>query len=400
MINNRKRSILIVGISDSIHCVRWIKQIADQNWDIHFFPSIDNGVSHKDLEKVTMHHSIYYKKYSNCNFKTKGFPIRNKKISKFARRIVKEIWPNYRINQLIRLIKKLKPDLVHSMEIQAAGYLVLEAKKRINNRFPPWLVTNWGSDIYLFGKLDDHILKIKEVLERCDYYSCECRRDVSLAKKFGFKGKLMPVLPNSGGFNLNEVSRFRQPGPTSKRKFIMLKGHQGWAGRALVGLRALERCKCHLNEYKIIVYSAKSREMKIALELFKKNTNLNIKNLELGISHKEILKYHGHARISIGLSISDAISTSFLEALIMGSFPIQSNTSCANEWITNNKTGLLVNPDDVDEIQSAILEALNNDILVDTAANQNYLVAKKKLDENLIKKKILSIYSSIFKGQI
>ncbi len=58
-------------------------------------------------------------------------------------------------------------------------------------------------------------------------------------------------------------------------------------------------------------------------------------------SHHDILQKHGQARISIGLSIGDAISTSLLEAIVMGSFPIQSWTSCADEWIVDGKTGIL-----------------------------------------------------------
>jgi hypothetical protein len=40
----------------------------------------------------------------------------------------------------------------------------------------------------------------------------------------------------------------------------------------------------------------------------------------------EILKLHGRPRISISLSISDAISRSVLEAMVMGAFPIQRMT--------------------------------------------------------------------------
>lgn len=35
----------------------------------------------------------------------------------------------------------------------------------------------------------------------------------------------------------------REQIPVSSRKVIMLKGYQNWAGRALVGLRALGRCE-------------------------------------------------------------------------------------------------------------------------------------------------------------
>ena len=36
----------------------------------------------------------------------------------------------------------------------------------------------------------------------------------------------------------------------------MLKGYQGWAGRALVALEAMEACADVLKEYEIVVYLA------------------------------------------------------------------------------------------------------------------------------------------------
>jgi hypothetical protein len=89
------------------------------------------------------------------------------------------------------------------MEIQAAGYMTLEVKRRFLDKFPPWIVTNWGSDIYLFGRLPEHEKKIREVLYGCDYYTCECERDIALSKEFGFKGRILPVFPNTGGFDLD-----------------------------------------------------------------------------------------------------------------------------------------------------------------------------------------------------
>ena len=52
---------------------------------------------------------------------------------------------------LARLIKKLKPDLIHSMEFQHCGYNVLQAREIVGKaNFPKWLATNWGSDIFYY----------------------------------------------------------------------------------------------------------------------------------------------------------------------------------------------------------------------------------------------------------
>ena len=356
--------VLIVAMSESIHTARWLSQIDDQGWDIHLFPSIDYGLVHCEMKNIIVYHSAYGKQRTNDrSVKIRGVPLFYHPAAVLGRRLIKKLIPNYRTIQLNHLIGKIKPDIIHSLEIQHAGYLTLQAKKIAKDKFPPWIVTNWGSDIYLFGRLSEHEHKIREVLAACNYYSCECQRDVSLARAYGFKGRVLPVFPNTSGFDPEIVSRFRQPGPTSSRRLIMLKGYQHWAGRGLVGLRALERCVDLLKGYEVVIYSG-SPDVLIAAELFQKSTYIPTTIFSKEAPHDDILSMHGRARISIGLSISDAISTSLLEALVMGSFPIQSWTSCADEWIQDGKTGILVPPEDPEIVEQAIRRALNSDELV------------------------------------
>jgi hypothetical protein len=358
---------------------------------------MDNGFVHPELKNTSVHHSVYSTQRTKFqNVKFHGVPLFYPYVASLGRKIITKFSPNYRTIQLKRLIDKIKPDIIHSLEIQHSAYLTLEAKKIFEGKFPPWIVTNWGSDIYLFGRLSEHEPKIRDVLATCDYYSCECQRDVELAKSFSFKGEILPVFPNTGGFDLEKISKLRQTGPTSKRHMIMLKGYQGWAYRALVGLRALERCADLLKGYTIAIYLA-GQDVQIAAELFMHSTGIPIKIIPR-TSHEEILKYHGQARISIGINISDSISTSFLEALVMGSFPIQTWTSCANEWIEDGKTGILVPPEDPDVIEKAIRHALTDDDLVNQAAEENWKTAVERLDRLKLKNKTIDFYKRVFRS--
>lgn len=115
-------------------------------------------------------------------------------------------------------------------------------------------------------------------------------------------------------------------------------------------------------------------------------------------SHEDILKIFGQARIYLGLSISDAISTSLMEAIVMGAFPIQSNTSCADEWIIDGKSGFIVPPEDPDIIASAIRKAVSDDNLVDTAAQINEETANKNLDFFVIREKVIELYTKLVTG--
>lgn len=386
--------ILFVAMAESVHTARWISQLEGQGWDIHLFPSIDWGRTHPDLKNVTIYHSFYGKQISgNRTLKFRGIPVDSELFASIGRRLLKKMLANYRVWQLKQLIKKLQPDLIHSIEIQAAGYLTLEARKEYRKQFPPWIVTNYGSDIYLFGRLAEHADRIRAVLAACDYYSCECQRDVHLAKQMGFRGEVLPVLPNTGGFDLTRVAQLKQPGYTSARRFILLKGYQGWAGRGLVGLRAIALCANELQGYRIAIYLA-TPEVKIAAELLSQSTGLPIDLIPF-CPHDEMLRWYGRARIYIGLSISDAISTSLLEAIVMGAFPIQSCTACADEWIVDGEMGFIVPPEDPDPIAAAIRRAVSDDALVDRAAELNARLVRERIDQKIIRPQVIAMYEKV-----
>jgi glycosyltransferase involved in cell wall biosynthesis len=390
--------ILYVALPNSIHTARWINQIGDQGWKLYLFPSVDTGTTNAELKNVRIFHTFFGGKDSyNRNVKTIGIPLGRHLIAVVFKMFLKLIFKDYHKAYLKLVIRLIKPDIIHSMEFQQGAYLVNEVKKEWKGKFPKWIATNWGSDIYLFGRFDEHKSRIESVLKNCDFYSCECNRDVCLAKNIGLKGMPLPVFPNSGGYDLERIKEWRSGKPSS-RKVIMLKGYQGWAGRAMVGLRALERCKDLLTGYKIVVYSIQPNSgMEMAIDLFKLNTNIPVEVIPLNTSHDQLLKLHGKARMSIGVSISDAISTGVLEAIVMGSFPIQTSTSCADEWIKDGETGLLIPPEDPDVIEKAIRRALADDGLVDAAAKKNYETAIQRLDYRLVKNKTIDFYNKVVK---
>lgn len=390
--------LLIVAFSESIHTARWVEQLEGCGWEIFVFPSVDNGVIHKELRNVTVFHSFYGKlPYKNKNVKKKGIPVLSHLIGFFVRSVLIKIVPDYYEKYLKWVIKRYKPDIIHSMETQHAGYLVDAVKKDWKGEFPTWLLTVWGSDIYHFRQFSDHKKKIQSVLSHCDYYLSECNRDVCLARDLGLKGKALPTFPVSGGFDLDEIRKYRQAGPTSKRKLIMLKGYQGWAGRAIYGLHALERCADLLKGYKIMVFSIADANspMPVAIEEARKNFGLDIEIVPLNTSHNKLLELHGHARVSIGLSISDGISVSLLEAIVMGSLPIQTSTACADEWITDGRSGIIVPPEDTDAVEVALRRALEEDSLVDQAQKKNYTTANERLNYKLIRDKSIKLYKNI-----
>lgn len=383
-----------------MHAARWINQLAKQGWNIHLFSAFE-GKLHPDFRNITVYYSAAWraqKSNSNVRLRTLWPFLRGAAGLQSVSRRFPPQWRE-RAAWLARVIRWLKPDVLHTLEFQMSGYLTLQAKSFFRGSFPPWIATNWGSDIYLYGNLPEHTERIKGVLSNCDYYGCECQRDVELARAFGFKGQVLPVLPGAGGFDVERMRQFQQPGPTSARRLIALKGYQHWAGRSLVGLQAVQLCADLLKAkgYRVAVYLA-NEDVKIAAQRVAYLTGVPIEIIPPSC-HESMLKLHGRARVSIGLSISDGLSTSALEAMVMGAFPIQSNTSCLNELVTDGETALLVPPEDPAAVAQAIKHALTDDALVDRAADINFKVTAARLSCSVINPQVVAIYKQIVAAQ-
>lgn len=391
---NSSLRILFVAMPQSVHTSRWISQVAHMGWDIRLF-SVTDGLPHLGLRNVTI--------YSLSRYRPKGLHSSVRIIGLWPWRLGAEfqlyILRRFVLGRALHavwlalVIRSVKPTIIHSLEIQHAAYLTLTAKAYFSRNFPTWLVTSWGSDIYLFGRLADHIQRIKAVLQSCDYFQCDCKRDVELAREIGLTAEVLPVLPGGGGFDLDRAAKLRQQGPVSSRRLVLLKGYQHWAGRSLVGLQAIALCAEELRTFRIAVYLA-TEDVRIAAELISHSTGLLIDSVP-PTAHDEMLRLYGQARISIGLSISDGLPNSLLEAMIMGAFPIQSNTACADEWITDGRTGLLVSPEDPYVVAAALRRALSDDQLVDDAAEQNYQQSRERLRADVLQKQVVNLYQSM-----
>jgi glycosyltransferase involved in cell wall biosynthesis len=377
----QRKTVVLVCMVDSIHVARWLAQFDPTEVKFILFPSGPNRRVHpKILEMIA-----------------KGKKFDNQiTIVPFGGKLSLPLWAldrflNDRIRGLLlrRVLKITLPNFVHALELQHAGYVTMRAlaDKSIST---PFIATNYGSDIYWFQQFPKHKAKIQSILHRADLYSAECQRDYLLAKNFGFAGVDLPLGPNAGGVELTgDRSDFLAP---SKRKAIAIKGYHGWVGRALVALDAVESLQHELRDYEIVVYSANLKVARRALQIGRKlglRVSIHKKN---SLSHQEVLGIFAKARIYIGLSLSDGISTSLLEAMSMGAFPIQTSTSCADEWITPGKSGALIRNLNADEVLSTMKLALNDDALVDEAVDINKEALKSKANAEALKKSAKAFY--------
>jgi hypothetical protein len=400
MNEGRPLRILFVAMPNSVHTARWVNQLAGAGFDLHLYPSHVSPL-HPSIRNVTVHRlllspladekrNVRVGERVKWPFRKGGWRLEAMAAARLAHLAMDRTrWAR----DLCRVIRRIKPDVVHSLETQGAGYLTLQAKEYFRGGpFPKWMLTPWGSDLNLFGRLNAHRDRVREVLANIDFYCPKSQRDIRLAREHGFKGEVLPVIPGNGGVDVEAAARFWQGSP-STRKLIMLKGYQNWAGRALFGLQALRLVREHLQGFTIAIHAARE-DMRIAGELFAQETGIPVRIIP-DCPHEEMLALYGAARLSMGISITDGVPNSMIEAMICGAFPIESEGSCASEWIEPGRTGMIVPPEDPVRIAESLRVVLSDAGLVDRAAEANRRIAKERIDTSVIGPLAVRMYRNV-----
>jgi len=386
------KSVLYVGMPESIHMARICRMATLGGWRVYLFPCHD-GRPNPEMQEV----QVFDPTNALRDWRSDDVTV----IPTFPRsRLAKR--PNVRAAALAAVISRVRPDLVHAHELQHGGYLTTAARRLLPRRVPPVIASVWGSDLSLRARMPTELPRIRNVLKHVDVLHAECERDLRHARSLGFTGETALPVPIAGGFNLARLSLLRAPGPTSARRTIALKGYQSWSGRAAVALRAVALCGAALGGYTVEVYLATpdTEDLVGTLSSGDGPEFSIVSRTGRAVAHEEILALHGRSRVSMGISSADGASTSFLEAITMGSFPIQSASACVDEWIEDGVTGFIVPSDDPAVVAAALREAIDDDRLVDSAVAVNDTTVISRLGEERVRMVMMRLYERVASGGI
>jgi hypothetical protein len=381
----KRRRVLVVAMLDSIHTARWLSQFKDEEIDFLIVASKKFKHAHPNLLNLS-------KLRSKATFQLANFKLTPKYAGYldflFYILIPRFLPINLRLRRLSSILKQQEFQFVHALEIQGAGYLVDEAIRRsgVGVKF---ILTNWGSDIYYFEKYPEHRKSIESALQTATHYSAECNRDYALARELGFVGIEMPCVPNAGGFDLDLT---QSQTVTSTRTNIVAKTYGGDFGRGDLVIESLHQILDQFTQTTAFLYSVtddlagKAEELKRAFP-----SRVEYSGRRTPLSRQQMRELFLKSRVYIGASRTDGISTSFLEAVVSGCYPIQTNTSCAGEWVNIGAVATLVGMD-IAEITNGVSAALTADEMVDQAQVANLKTAQTYLSSEAIQPTALSFY--------
>jgi len=413
--------ILFIGEVGSIHVARWVNQLHGTGWDFRVFQPVPSsfGVRSEFLSgrfylpyEVHKPDSIvveYTLSPKSPNLLTRVFRKGMRMLNiTFSER--SPINPETRHAAFLAdLIRQWQPDVIHSLGMfcnwRDNGIVLLRARKILKGRLPcPWIVSSWGADLDLYPYLGEkEHAEAEAILTTCDGMLVEGERDLALAQKLGFHGKILAKLPAYGGITWNPQD-YCPPGLTSNRRVILLKGRDNTddvlaggdpQGRAMTAIKAFKICRDILKSYSIVITQATPAVEAEAKALAAAGMDITIYPNSMSLPYEQWLKLLGSARILIAVTASDGLPSTLIEAMSLGVFPIHSGLETVREWISDGENGLLVSPEDVQAVALALRKALENDALVDRASECNLEIIAEKLSDSVVRPQVIDLYRTL-----
>ncbi len=318
--------------------------------------------------------------------------IKGLKIYHFPPKIIKKPFYFNRIFHFKRLLRSIKPDIIHS------GNLFNESFLAALSQFHPVLVMPFGSDILIYPQKYKIFKSInKFIFLKVDWVTC----DAEFVKKriiadYKFDRDKITVFPwgiELDLFNSNIISN-------DIRKKL------GWEDNiVLIMNRHFEPVYDHdtlINSFRLSIKnnhnlrlllvgdgSGRNRIEKLIIEYELKNYI----NMTGKVSRKKMVELLNASDIYISTSKSDGTSVSLLEAMACKKPVIVSNIPVNREWIKNNENGFLVNVGDERMFSDSIIKLSKNMMLQKSMGEKNRRIALEKADWKVNFKKLQGIYN-------
>ena len=328
--------ICFVADAADIHTQRWAGYFANKGDDVHII-SFDEPS--EDLENINLH-----------VLRTVGTKIT---VLKYT------INPLYVLKQLKRLIKEIKPDIIHGHAVR--DHTIIAAL----TGFHPFVVTAWGSDVLIYPK-ESKVMKyaIPFTLRRADVITCDGAnsKDAMIemgiddekiktifhgidTKKFSPSHKDEKIVNEFGIFNSPTVISTRRMGPIHDVGTLIMA--------VPLVLREIPDAKF------IIVGGGEQKEYLMDLA---KSLDVFYATRFVGwISNDKLPRYLASVDVYVSTSLSDSgLAASTAEAMACGLPVVITDFGDNRKWVEDGVNGFTVPLKDPKSLAEKIIYLLKN----------------------------------------
>lgn len=366
--------ICYLADAGSIHTQRWVKYFVDNGHEVHLISFSSFGGY--NIENVKLH----LRKRLHPQIRFVSFPA-----NLFFEGI-----------QVRKLIKEIKPDIVHVHYIAGYGVLGLSG-------FHPLVATGWGSDILIAPKKSKIAKKIvKYTLKHTDLFTSDSNylRDVAIG--YGAPSNSSYVI--NFGVNFKVFNPFSKPTKNELRAnlngcpIVISTRSFEYVYNIDIIIRTIPFVLEEVPNVKFIFkngYGTKGPElMDLARKMGVADHIIFIDKME---DYDKIPYYLNVSDIFISVPSSDSTSVSLLEAMACDLPVIVSDLPANREWIKDDWNGYIVPVRDEKALADAIVKLLKDEKKRKLFGKRNYELVKEKANYEKNMGKMDELYESLLR---
>jgi glycosyltransferase involved in cell wall biosynthesis len=301
--------LCLIGDVESIHIKRWSKWMIDRGHEVFLISDVKGSI-----EGCTVIAIGNPKKGSMTNFLRKGFQAR-------------------------RIVKGLKPDLVHGHYLTGPGFF------GAFSGFHPLVVSAWGSDLLLDARRSR--LKrtlIRWVIRKADLLHLEMKMEIDVALSLGAKKEKIIIAPFGVVPSLFSPDR-RDEGLRTQMNskegplVISTRNHEDIYDIQTL-IRSVPLILKNAPDAQFLILGSGSQTQKL-IDLAASEGVSGSVTFVGKVKHEELPKYLASSDVFISTSLSDTVSVSLLEAMSSGAVPVVSDIEGNRSLVRDQFNGFL-----------------------------------------------------------
>jgi glycosyl transferase family 1 len=299
---------------------------------------------------------------------------------------------------LARIIQSWRPDIIQTMGLEDGAYFYFPVRQRFGLQgVGKWVIqTRGGSDLALTRHEPEVAEVMRQVLGACDQVITDNKMNYAYLEELGVPPqKLCPLcpLPGTGGVAVEALSQGLQPPSKRQRLILWPKAYESPWSKALPVLEALrlawpEIAPCELH---LLVAGPEVRAWAQTLPAeIRQGLHFHER-----IEREEVFELMARSRVMLAPSLVDGVPNTLYEAMAAGAFPILSPLETIQTLVSEPENVLFAKNLYPEELAGALTRAMNQDGLVDKAAEVNLALVKKVADRAEIAPKLAAYYQEL-----
>jgi glycosyltransferase involved in cell wall biosynthesis len=289
-----------------------------------------------------------------------------------------------------RVVKRIKPDIVHAGPIQTCAFIA------VLSGFRPVLTMSWGYDLVRDADSSRWMQWVtRYTLERSAFFTSDAKVTRNKAIAFGMNPENIVIFP--WGVNIERFHPVKEEKPKDRKdKSITLFCNRTW--EPMYGIDVLAKAFVKVAQQNpdvdLILLGGGSQRANIRRIL----TNGGVmERVHFGgqVGQRELPRWYHMADIYISPSHVDGSSVSLLEALACGLPCLVSDIPGNREWIEDGVNGWLFRDGDVDDLAEKIMHAIKSKRSFNRIGKAARKTAEERADWKLNFGKLLEAYDAV-----